>query len=160
MKKLKIKCHLKKRHTLNEGKNTQGWWIWWPIPKKSNPFRVNHTYWCSLVLFFSCSYLLWYVIGCLDRLTSLAWVYYSHIVCLKGLVSQKRCWCSGFNIFILMLKWQVQYFHTNVDVECSIFSYWCWCGKFSIFILILMWQVHYFHTDVDVAGSLFLYWCW
>ena len=32
---------------------------------------MNHIYRCYLVPFFSCSYILWYVVGCLDRLTSL-----------------------------------------------------------------------------------------
>ena len=51
---------------------------------------------CSLVLFFSCSYILWYVVGFLDRLTSLAWLYYSNIVTLKMIkkIINWRYWAS------------------------------------------------------------------
>ena len=51
---------------------------------------------------------------------------------------------------------QVPYFHIDVDVASSVFSYSCLCGMFSIFIPMLMWQVQFFHID-DMVGSIFLY---
>ena len=65
---------------------------------------MNHIYLCSLVLFFSCSYILWYGVGCLDMLTSLAWLYYSNMV--------------------------LRYLYTSVDVISEFFSYHVWLWWF------------------------------
>ena len=51
VKNSKIICCLKKHHIIDEGKNTQGWWPWWPSPKKAKSFTKEIIMLCHLLQF-------------------------------------------------------------------------------------------------------------
>ena len=108
---------------------------------------MNHIYWCSLVLFFSYSYVLWYVVGFLDRLTSLSWLYYSNTSKLiQGLLS--------FFESVVILLFSLDYF------SCPRWSSSIWVGFIVLFIFFWSSFFRYGAFDPRSFHFLFMYDYW
>ena len=72
---------------------------------------------------------------------------------------QRRCDKRRFNIHILMLQKQVkkmiQYSHTDVAEDDSVFTYWCYRRRFSI-----QKMIQYSYTDMIEDYSVSTCWCY